>query len=175
MEKSTEWICCCHFSASDILAEERQLSQDLVQSSKKHQEFRSIFQHVQAPQSQRSPSELFAQHIVAIVHHIKGESYVSALHFPRFYNLYNFCRDTIKWVKFFCILLQLLMFATWWGNNKIPYLMYGDMYLIGISNNSSALCLKMYSGHFKHLTVYANPDTMYCDRIVLELIGLILL
>ncbi|XP_038157190.1 thyroid hormone receptor-associated protein 3 isoform X3 [Cyprinodon tularosa] len=65
-------------SASDILAEERQLSQDLVQSSKKHQEFRSIFQHVQTAQPQRSPSELFAQHIVAIVHHIKAQHFPSS-------------------------------------------------------------------------------------------------
>lgn len=64
----------CRFSSLDVLAEERQLSQDLVQSSKKNQEFRSIFQHVQTAQSQKSPSELFAQHIVAIVHHVKGES-----------------------------------------------------------------------------------------------------
>uniref|UniRef100_A0A667ZCG4 Thyroid hormone receptor associated protein 3 n=1 Tax=Myripristis murdjan TaxID=586833 RepID=A0A667ZCG4_9TELE len=63
-------------SSSDVLAEERQLSQDLVQSSKKDQEFRSIFQHVKNTQLQRSPSELFAQHIVAIVHHIKAQ------HFP---------------------------------------------------------------------------------------------
>lgn len=61
-------------SSSDILAEERQVSQDLVQSSKKDQEFRSIFQHVQNAQLKRCPSELFAQHIVTIVHHIKGES-----------------------------------------------------------------------------------------------------
>lgn len=47
-----------------------------MQSSKKDQEFRSIFQHVKAAQLQRSPSELFAQHIVTIVHHIKGESCV---------------------------------------------------------------------------------------------------
>lgn len=61
-------------SCSDILAEERQLSQCLVQSSKKDGEFRSIFQHIQNAHLQRSPSELFAQHIVAIVHHIKGEA-----------------------------------------------------------------------------------------------------
>ncbi|KAM4580494.1 uncharacterized protein thrap3a isoform 2-T3 [Odontesthes bonariensis] len=65
-------------SSSDILAEERQLSQDLVQASKKDQEFRSIFQHVQAAPSQRSPSELFAQHIVAIVHHIKAQHFQSS-------------------------------------------------------------------------------------------------
>ncbi|XP_068180115.1 thyroid hormone receptor-associated protein 3 isoform X2 [Antennarius striatus] len=63
-------------SSSDLLAEERQLSQDLVQGSKKDQEFRSIFQHVQNAQRQRSPSEMFAQHIVTIVHHIKAQ------HFP---------------------------------------------------------------------------------------------
>ncbi|XP_078108539.1 thyroid hormone receptor-associated protein 3 isoform X1 [Sander vitreus] len=65
-------------SSSDILAEERQLSQDLVQSSKKDQEFRSIFQHVQAAPLQRSPSELFAQHIVTIVHHIKAQHFPSS-------------------------------------------------------------------------------------------------
>ncbi|XP_034409425.1 thyroid hormone receptor-associated protein 3 isoform X2 [Cyclopterus lumpus] len=64
--------------SSDILAEERQLSQDLVQSSKKDQEFRSIFQHVQAAPLQKSPSELFAQHIVTIVHHIKAQHFPSS-------------------------------------------------------------------------------------------------
>ncbi|XP_034029974.1 thyroid hormone receptor-associated protein 3 isoform X2 [Thalassophryne amazonica] len=63
-------------SPSEILAQERQLSQDLVQSSKKAQGFRSIFQHVQSAQLQKSPSELFAQHIVTIVHQIKAQ------HFP---------------------------------------------------------------------------------------------
>ncbi|CAL1583218.1 unnamed protein product [Knipowitschia caucasica] len=42
--------------------------------SKKDAEFRSIFQHIQW--NRRSPSELFAQHLVSIVHYIK------ALHFP---------------------------------------------------------------------------------------------
>ncbi|XP_024122972.1 thyroid hormone receptor-associated protein 3 isoform X2 [Oryzias melastigma] len=65
-------------SSSDILAEERQLSQDLVLSSKKDPEFRSIFQHVQNAQSQRSPSELFAQHIVTIVHHVKTQHFPSS-------------------------------------------------------------------------------------------------
>lgn len=74
------------FSSSDILAEERQLSQDLVQSSKKDQEFRSIFQHVQGAQLQRNPSELFAQHIVAIVHHIKGESSLCVSHVFTYYS-----------------------------------------------------------------------------------------
>ncbi|XP_013874047.1 thyroid hormone receptor-associated protein 3 isoform X2 [Austrofundulus limnaeus] len=65
-------------SSSDVLAEERQLSQDLVQSSKKPQEFRSIFQHVQVAQPQKSPSELFAQHIVTIVHHVKAQHFPSS-------------------------------------------------------------------------------------------------
>ncbi|XP_060906130.1 thyroid hormone receptor-associated protein 3 isoform X2 [Labrus mixtus] len=65
-------------NSSDILAEERQLSQDLVQSSKKDQEFRSIFQHVHTAQLQRSPSELFAQHIVTIVHHVKAQHFQSS-------------------------------------------------------------------------------------------------
>ncbi|KAM8870977.1 thyroid hormone receptor-associated protein 3 isoform 2-T2 [Spinachia spinachia] len=64
--------------SSDILAEERQLSQDLVQSSKKDQEFRSIFQHVQAAPLQKSPSELFAQHIVTIVHQVKAQHFPSS-------------------------------------------------------------------------------------------------
>lgn len=61
-------------SSADILAAERQLSHDLGQTSRRDSEFRSIFHHVQSAQLQRSPSELFAQHIVTIVHHIKGES-----------------------------------------------------------------------------------------------------
>ncbi|CAH2221882.1 thyroid hormone receptor-associated 3 isoform X1 [Pelobates cultripes] len=56
---------------SGVLAHERKLSRDLVHSNKKDQEFKSIFQHIQSAQSQRSPSELFAQHIVTIVHHVK--------------------------------------------------------------------------------------------------------
>lgn len=61
-------------SPSGILAQERKLCRDLVHSNKKEQEFRSIFHHIQSAQSQRSPSELFAQHIVTIVHHVRGES-----------------------------------------------------------------------------------------------------
>lgn len=60
-------------SPSGILAQERKLCRDLVHSNKKEQEFRSIFHHILSAQSQRSPSELFAQHIVTIVHHVRGE------------------------------------------------------------------------------------------------------
>ncbi|XP_040280346.1 thyroid hormone receptor-associated protein 3 isoform X2 [Bufo bufo] len=56
---------------SGVMTHERKLSRDLVHSNKKDQEFKSIFQHIQSAQSQRSPSELFAQHIVTIVHHVK--------------------------------------------------------------------------------------------------------
>ncbi|XP_044143635.1 thyroid hormone receptor-associated protein 3 isoform X3 [Bufo gargarizans] len=56
---------------SGVMTHERKLSRDLVHSNKKDQEFKSIFQHIHSAQSQRSPSELFAQHIVTIVHHVK--------------------------------------------------------------------------------------------------------
>ncbi|XP_075764982.1 thyroid hormone receptor-associated protein 3 isoform X1 [Pelodiscus sinensis] len=63
---------------SGLLAQERKLSRDLVHSNKKEQEFRSIFHHIQSAQSQRSPSELFAQHIVTIVHHVKEHHFGSS-------------------------------------------------------------------------------------------------
>uniref|UniRef100_A0A8C2KPN7 Thyroid hormone receptor associated protein 3b n=1 Tax=Cyprinus carpio TaxID=7962 RepID=A0A8C2KPN7_CYPCA len=66
-------------SSSGALAKERRLSQDLVHPGKKDQEeFRSIFQHIQSAQLRRSPSELFAQHIVTIVHHIKAQHFQSS-------------------------------------------------------------------------------------------------
>ncbi|XP_072530373.1 thyroid hormone receptor-associated protein 3b isoform X2 [Salminus brasiliensis] len=66
-------------SSTGALSKERRLSQDLVHPAKKeHEEFRSIFQHIQAAQLRRSPSELFAQHIVTIVHHIKAQHFRSS-------------------------------------------------------------------------------------------------
>jgi hypothetical protein len=66
--------CLSLLSSSGSLTKERGLSRDLVHPSKKDPgQFRSIFQHIQAAQLQRSPSELFAQHIVTIVHYIKGK------------------------------------------------------------------------------------------------------
>ncbi|KAG5264708.1 hypothetical protein AALO_G00257150 [Alosa alosa] len=65
-------------STSGSMAKERRLSRDLVHPSKKDQEFRSIFQHIQAAQLRRSPSELYAQHIVTIVHHIKAQHFRSS-------------------------------------------------------------------------------------------------
>eukprot|EP00061_Rhincodon_typus_P019028 g48462.t1 len=58
--------------SANVLTHERRLCRDLVHKPKKDQEFRSIFQHIQMAQSRRSPSELFAQHIVTLVHHVKG-------------------------------------------------------------------------------------------------------
>ncbi|XP_051519398.1 thyroid hormone receptor-associated protein 3-like isoform X2 [Myxocyprinus asiaticus] len=66
-------------SSSGALGKERHLSRDLLHPGKKdHEEFRSIFQHIQAAQLRRSPSELFAQHIVTIVHHIKAQHFQSS-------------------------------------------------------------------------------------------------
>ncbi|XP_029475081.1 thyroid hormone receptor-associated protein 3 isoform X4 [Rhinatrema bivittatum] len=64
---------------SGILAHERKLCRDLVHSNKKDQEFRSIFQHIKSAQPQRSPSELFAQHIVTIVHHVREHHFGSSV------------------------------------------------------------------------------------------------
>uniref|UniRef100_A0A3B4BGV7 Btz domain-containing protein n=1 Tax=Periophthalmus magnuspinnatus TaxID=409849 RepID=A0A3B4BGV7_9GOBI len=52
-----------------------ELPRDVI-PSKKDAEFRSIFQHIQG--SRRSPSELFAQHLVSIVHYIKAQHFPSA-------------------------------------------------------------------------------------------------
>ncbi|XP_016401388.1 thyroid hormone receptor-associated protein 3-like isoform X2 [Sinocyclocheilus rhinocerous] len=66
-------------SSSGALAKERRLSRDLVHPGKKdHEGFHSIFQHIQSAQLRRSPSELFAQHIVTIVHHIKAQHFQSS-------------------------------------------------------------------------------------------------
>ncbi|XP_028837062.1 thyroid hormone receptor-associated protein 3 isoform X2 [Denticeps clupeoides] len=65
-------------STSGNFASERKLSRDLLHSGKKEQEFRSIFEHITATQRRRSPSELFAQHIVDIVHHIKAQHFPSS-------------------------------------------------------------------------------------------------
>uniref|UniRef100_A0A667ZLC8 Thyroid hormone receptor associated protein 3b n=1 Tax=Myripristis murdjan TaxID=586833 RepID=A0A667ZLC8_9TELE len=58
---------------SSSLSRERRMSRDLVNPTKKDPEFRSIFHQIQSAQLRRSPSELFAQHIVTIVHYIKAQ------------------------------------------------------------------------------------------------------
>ena len=61
------------FSSSGTVPKERRAP--AANTTKKDQEFRSIFQHIQSAQIRRSPSELFAQHIVSIVHYIKGTAW----------------------------------------------------------------------------------------------------
>ncbi|XP_068567443.1 thyroid hormone receptor-associated protein 3b isoform X2 [Cebidichthys violaceus] len=63
---------------SSSLSKERLVPRELLNPTKKDPEFRSIFQHVQSPQLRRSPSELFAQHIVSIVHYIKAQHFQSS-------------------------------------------------------------------------------------------------
>ncbi|XP_038580195.1 thyroid hormone receptor-associated protein 3b isoform X3 [Micropterus salmoides] len=63
---------------SSSLSKDRLMPRDLVNPTKKDPEFRSIFQHIQTAQLRRSPSELFAQHIVSIVHYIKAQHFQSA-------------------------------------------------------------------------------------------------
>ncbi|XP_060948221.1 thyroid hormone receptor-associated protein 3b isoform X3 [Limanda limanda] len=71
------------FGSSDELpsssaSKDRLVPRDLLNVSKKDPEFRSTFQHIQAAQLRRSPSELFAQHIVSIVHYIKAQHFHSS-------------------------------------------------------------------------------------------------
>ncbi|XP_062342451.1 thyroid hormone receptor-associated protein 3b isoform X2 [Osmerus eperlanus] len=63
-------------SFSGVLKDGR-VPRDLL-PSKRDQEFRSIFEHLQQAQLRRSPSELFAQHIVTIVHYIKAQHFRSS-------------------------------------------------------------------------------------------------
>ncbi|XP_067351875.1 thyroid hormone receptor-associated protein 3b isoform X2 [Channa argus] len=60
------------------LSKDRHVPRDLMNPSKKDPEFCSIFQHIQSAQLRRSPSELFAQHIVSIVHYIKAQHFQSS-------------------------------------------------------------------------------------------------
>lgn len=60
-----------HFRPAS-LTKDRLLASTLVHSVKKEQEFRSIFDHIKLPQASKSTSESFIQHIVSLVHHVKG-------------------------------------------------------------------------------------------------------
>ncbi|KAK1880614.1 Thyroid hormone receptor-associated protein 3 [Dissostichus eleginoides] len=62
---------------SSSMSKDRVMPREL-NPTKKDAEFRSIFQHVQSAQLRRSPSELFAQHIVSIVHYIKAHHFQSS-------------------------------------------------------------------------------------------------
>ncbi|KAG1948188.1 thyroid hormone receptor-associated protein [Pimephales promelas] len=63
---------------TSVLTNERRHLLDLVHLDEKDWEFQAVLQHLQAQQSPRSPSELFAQHIVSIVHHIKAQYFPSS-------------------------------------------------------------------------------------------------
>ncbi|XP_052003272.1 thyroid hormone receptor-associated protein 3-like isoform X2 [Xyrauchen texanus] len=65
-------------SRSSVLTKERQNLLEFLHIDKKDWEFHSVLQHLQNRQSTRSPSELFAQHIVSIVHHIKAQYFPSS-------------------------------------------------------------------------------------------------
>ncbi|XP_052474140.1 thyroid hormone receptor-associated protein 3 isoform X3 [Carassius gibelio] len=60
------------------LTNERRNLLDFLHLDKKDWEFQSVLQHLQAQLSPKSPSELFAQHIVSIVHHIKAQYFPSS-------------------------------------------------------------------------------------------------
>ncbi|KAF4102978.1 thyroid hormone receptor-associated protein 3 isoform X2 [Onychostoma macrolepis] len=63
---------------TSVLSNERRNLLDLLHLDKKDWEFQTVLQHLQAQQSPKSPSELFAQHIVSIVHHIKAQYFPSS-------------------------------------------------------------------------------------------------
>ncbi|XP_077405309.1 thyroid hormone receptor-associated protein 3b isoform X2 [Vanacampus margaritifer] len=62
---------------SSSISKNRLTARDLV-NPKKDSEFRSIFQNIQSAQLRSSPAELFAQHIVSIVHYIKAQHFTSS-------------------------------------------------------------------------------------------------
>ena len=69
------FVCMCLLpicSRPASLTKDRLLASTLVHSVKKEQEFRSIFDHIKLPQASKSTSESFIQHIVSLVHHVKG-------------------------------------------------------------------------------------------------------
>ncbi|KAK2902800.1 hypothetical protein Q8A67_007513 [Cirrhinus molitorella] len=63
---------------TSVLTNERKNLLDFLHLDKKDWEFQSVLQHLQAQQLPKSPSELFAQHIVSIVHHIKAQYFPSS-------------------------------------------------------------------------------------------------
>lgn len=65
------FLLLMHFRPAS-LTKDRLLASTLVHSVKKEQEFRSIFDHIKLPQASKSTSESFIQHIVSLVHHVKG-------------------------------------------------------------------------------------------------------
>ncbi|XP_026857378.2 thyroid hormone receptor-associated protein 3 isoform X1 [Electrophorus electricus] len=67
-----------NLARSSVLSNDWRNAMDFVHPDKKEQEFHSVFQHIPCNKLCRSPSELFAQHLVAIVHHIKAQHFPSS-------------------------------------------------------------------------------------------------
>ncbi|XP_069091323.1 bcl-2-associated transcription factor 1 isoform X6 [Pleurodeles waltl] len=63
---------------STSLLNDRLLASTLVHSVSKDQEFRSIFDHLKLPQSSKTSSESFIEHIVSLVHHVQEHYFRSA-------------------------------------------------------------------------------------------------
>ncbi|XP_036442712.1 thyroid hormone receptor-associated protein 3 isoform X1 [Colossoma macropomum] len=63
---------------SSVLSNDWRNAMDFVHPDKKEQDYHSVFQHLPCNNLRRSPSELFAQHVVAIVHHIKAQHFPSS-------------------------------------------------------------------------------------------------
>ncbi|XP_062847453.1 thyroid hormone receptor-associated protein 3 isoform X2 [Trichomycterus rosablanca] len=63
---------------SSVLSDDWRKAIDLVHSDKKDQDFHLVFQQLRCKNLNRSPSELFAQHIVSIVHDVTAEHFPSS-------------------------------------------------------------------------------------------------
>ncbi|KAA0703504.1 Thyroid hormone receptor-associated protein 3 [Triplophysa tibetana] len=78
-KKGTEFsVRMDDLARSSVLINERRNILDFLHLDKKDWDLHSVLQHLQAQQSLRSPSELFAQHIVSIIHHIKAHYFPSS-------------------------------------------------------------------------------------------------
>ncbi|XP_076827885.1 uncharacterized protein thrap3a isoform X2 [Brachyhypopomus gauderio] len=67
-----------NLARSSVLSNDWRNAMEFVHPDKKEKEFPSVFQHLPCNTLCRSPSELFAQHLVAIVHHIKAQHFPSS-------------------------------------------------------------------------------------------------
>ncbi|XP_056617786.1 thyroid hormone receptor-associated protein 3 isoform X3 [Triplophysa dalaica] len=77
-KKGTEFsVRMDELARSSVLINERRNILDFLHLDKKDWDLHSVLQHLHAQQSLRSPSELFAQHIVSIIHHIKAHYFPS--------------------------------------------------------------------------------------------------
>ncbi|XP_053718190.1 thyroid hormone receptor-associated protein 3b isoform X1 [Synchiropus splendidus] len=75
--------------SSISLSKDHFLSQDVVNPLQKDPEFRSIFQHIKTAQLCRSPSELFAQHVVSILHYVRAQHVSRDITFSERFAMYQ--------------------------------------------------------------------------------------